>query len=193
MRPRPPERRGLSRLGRAVLTRLPWPAAGALIVAAGLSACAPGHDWRQARSVDGAVGLLFPCRPLQHDRRVPLAGASERLTLLSCEAGGQVWALASADLADPARLSTALDELALAAAANLSATAATQALRVPGATPHPGSRRLTLAGRRPDGQPAQMQAALFVHGTHVYQATVLGQTVPAEVAEVFFDSLRVAP
>lgn len=173
-----------------MLSRFPRRAVGGLIAVAGLSACAPGHDWRQTRSADGAVGLLFPCRPLQHDRRVPLAGAAERLTLQSCEAGGQVWALASADLVDPARLSAALDELAQAAAANLAASPVPRALQVPGATPHPGSRHLMLAGRRPDGQPAQMELALFVHGTHVYQATVLGPTVPAEAAAVFFDSLR---
>ena len=182
--------RGLPVARGAVLSRLPWRALVGLIVVAGLPACAPGHDWRQTRSADGAVGLLFPCRPLQHDRRVPLAGAAERLTLQSCEAGGQVWALASANLVDPARLSTALDELAQAAAANVAAVPAQQAFQVPGATPHPGSRRLRLEGRRPDGQPARMEVALFVHGTHVYQATVLGQTVPAEAAAVFFDSLR---
>jgi hypothetical protein len=164
-----------------------------LLVAGSLAACAPGHDWRQTRSADGAVALLFPCRPHQHERRVPLAGAVERLTMLSCEAGGQSWALVSADVVDPARLAPALDQLALAAAANVAALPVTQALRVPGATPHPGSRRLVLAGRRPDGQAVQMHVALFVHGTRVYQATVLGQKLPGEASAVFFDSLRAGP
>jgi hypothetical protein len=64
---------------------------------------------------------------------------------------------------------------------------------VPGATPHPGSRRLRLEGRRPDGQPVQMQLALFTHGTSVYQATVLGERVSDELATTYFESLRVPP
>ena len=167
--------------------------AAALLVGAALAACAPGHDWRETRSADGAVGLLFPCRPLQHERNVPIAGANRKLVLQSCEAGGQTWALASADLVDPALLGAALDELARAAAANLGATPTTQGLQVPGATPHPGSRRLALVGRRPDGQASQMHTALFAHGTRVYQATVLGEVAPADAVAVFFDSLRAGP
>ncbi len=58
---------------------------------------------------------------------------------------------------------------------------------------HPGSRRLVVDGRRPDGQPAHMQMAVFVHGTRIYQATVLGAQLPADAADTYIDSLRVAP
>jgi hypothetical protein len=75
----------------------------------------------------------------------------------------------------------------------VAAAASAAALVVPGATAHPGSRRLRLEGRRPDGQPVQMQLALFTHGTRVYQATVLGQRVPDELAATYFESLRVPP
>ncbi len=170
------------------------PAAGVLMATLGLlAACAPAHDWRESRSADGAVQVLFPCKPQQHDRRLPLAGAEVKLSLMACEAGGQTWGLAVADLADPARHTQALDELAQSAGRNVAAAARSAPLQVGGATPHAGSRRLWLQGQRPDGQAVQMQQAVFVHGTRVYQATVLGDRVPDAVADTFFASLRVAP
>jgi hypothetical protein len=38
-----------------------------------------------------------------------------------------------------------------------------------------------------------MQLAVFAHGTRVYQATVLGERLPDELADTFFGSLRVSP
>jgi hypothetical protein len=158
-----------------------------------LAGCAPAHDWRETRSADGAVEALFPCRPQLHERRVALSGGEAKLSLLACEAGGQTWALATADLSDPARHAQALDELAAAAATNIGAAPRAMPLQVPGAMAHAGSRRLVLEGRRPDGQPVQMQLAVFAHGTRIYQATALGQQVPAALADHFIASLRVAP
>ncbi len=136
---------------------------------------------------------LFPCKPQLHERRVTLAGGSLKLSLMACEAGGQTWGLAGADLGDPARLAAALDELAAAAGANVAAGARAASAPVPGATPHAGNRRLRLDGRRPDGQAVQMQVAVFAHGTRVYQATALGDRLPDELADTFFGSLRVEP
>jgi hypothetical protein len=160
---------------------------------AALAACSPAHDWREVRSADGAVQALFPCRPQLHERRLALAGTTVKLALQACDGGGQTWGLASADLADPARLAQALDELAAAAAANLAAVPRSSPLQVPGATPHPGSRRVALEGRRPDGEGAQMRVAVFTHGTRVYQASVLGQRLPEEPVGTFLGSLRVLP
>lgn len=145
------------------------------------------------RSADGAVEALFPCKPTLHERRIGLAGGPVTLSLMACDTGGQTWGLASAELGDPARRGEVLDALAAAAAGNVAAAASAAVLVVPGATPHPGSRRLRLDGRRPDGQPVQMQLALFTHGTRVYQATVLGQRVSDELAATYFESLRVPP
>jgi hypothetical protein len=163
------------------------------LLAALLAACAPALDWRDARSADGAVTALFPCRPQLHERRISLAGDSVKLSLLACDAGGQTWGLASAELPDPSRHGLALDALAQAAGANVAAAASAAALQVPGATPHAGSRRLRLEGRRPDGHTVQVQLALFTHGTRVYQATVLGDRVPDGLADTYLESLRVVP
>jgi len=58
---------------------------------------------------------------------------------------------------------------------------------------HPGSRRLVIEGRRPDGQAVTMQLAVFAHGTRVYQATVLGAQLPEGAADTYIGALRVAP
>lgn len=164
-----------------------------LALVAGLAACAPALDWRDTRPDGSALQLQFPCKPSTQRRDVPMAGQRVNLALHACAAGGQTWGLAVADVGDPARVGPALAELAEAAAVNLGAPAGqSTALKVPGATPNPASARLRLQGRMPDGRAVQMQLAVFVHGTQVFQATVLGETVTDEAADTFFGSLRLA-
>jgi hypothetical protein len=57
-------------------------------------------------------------------------------------------------------------------------------------TPNAYAARLRLDGRGPDGTGLSEQAGFFVKGLRVYQATVLGKTLPAEVADTFFAGLR---
>lgn len=160
---------------------------------AGLAACAPALDWRDVRPEGSTLQLQFPCRPTTQRRDVPLAGQRVNLALHACAAGGQTWGLATADVGDPARVGPALAELAASAAGNLGGTAGpVQALKVPGATPNPASKRLRLQGRLPDGRAVQMQVAVFARGTQVFQATVLSETLSDEAADTFFDSLRLA-
>ena len=159
-----------------------------------LCACAPALDWREVRAQEGPVRLRFPCKPHVQMRQVALAGTRAQMALQVCDAGDLAWALTSADVADPARVGTALRELRQAAEANVQARAgAVQPLQVPGATPQPDSVRVTLSGRRPEGQPVESQVAVFALGTRVYQATVLGTRVAPEAADNFFASLQVAP
>ncbi len=168
--------------------------AATLAFGVGLLGCAPALDWRDTRPEGSALQLQFPCRPTTQRRDVPMAGVRVNLALHACAAGGQTWGLAVADVVEPARVGPALTELAAAAAANLGATAGQPlVLKVPGATPNDASARLRLQGRLPDGQPVQMQVAVFARGTQVFQATVLGDKVPDEAAESFFASLRLAP
>lgn len=157
----------------------------------GLLACSPALDWRETHPAGTALVAMFPCKPAVQARQVRLAGQPVLLSLQACEAAGKTWGLAHADVVDPARLGPALDELRAAAAANIGAAAAqAQPLQVPGATPHPASARVRLAGKRPDGQAVEMRMAVFVHGTRVFQATVLGTRVSEEDAGSFFTGLR---
>lgn len=164
-----------------------------------LAGCSPTFDWRQGTSADGAVQALFPCKPQLHERQISLAalpGAPLQMAMKACAAGGLTFALISADIGDPRLVAAALDELARSGANNLAGSgqrAASAALQLPGATPHAGNRRLAVDGQRPDGQAAQWRSAVFTHGTRVYQASVLGERVGAEVADTFFGSLVLQP
>ena len=159
-----------------------------------ISACAPTLDWRDVRVADGALKAQLPCKPTTHVRKLSLAGQPVNLSLMSCTAGEHTWALAWVDVADPARVSPVLHDLRDAAVANIGArTPQPLALSVPGATPHVGSVRLRLQGRRADGQPVQVQVAVFARGTVVIQATVLGGPLQTEAVDTFFASLRAGP
>jgi hypothetical protein len=158
-----------------------------------LAGCSPALDWREVRIPGSQALALMPCRPAEQQRQIPLAGAPTTVTLQACSAGGLTWALVSADVADPARVGPALDELRTSSARNLRAAAPAGAAFVPpGSTPNPGSRRSRLGGTLPDGSAAQMEAAVFSHGTWVFQATVLGEKAEVESADTFLAGLRIA-
>lgn len=163
-----------------------------LLLNALLTACAPALDWRDVRPAASALRIQFPCRPASQERSVPLAGATVPLTLYACDAGGQTFALALADVADPARVGTALAELAAASARNVGATLGEARPQQPrGATPHAGNLRYGFRGARPDGRPARVALLVFTHGTAVFQATVLGEGQADEAVETFFASMSV--
>ncbi|MGL6113259.1 MAG: hypothetical protein ACRC2B_24470 [Rubrivivax sp.] len=143
---------------------------------------------------DSGLTLLFPCKPDRRARTVSLGSHQVRLALYACTADGSTWALAFADMGDPARVGPALSELRAAAEKNLGAAPQRQlALKVEGATPNPMSQRFEIVGRMPDGRAVTEQVALFAKGTRVFQATALGAKLDAEAADSFFGSLRVRP
>ncbi len=170
-------------------------AAWVLAGAAGLLvACTPSLDWRDVRPEGALVQLQMPCKPNGQSRDVNLGGARVNLALHACAAGQLTWGLAAADMADPARVGPALAELAASAAGNLAAQPAPmQPLVINGATPNASSGLQRLSGRLPDGQPAQMQVAIFTRGTWVYQASVLGEKIDEAAAQTYFASLRFSP
>ena len=168
---------------------------GAWVTAAGLlAACAPALDWREVRPDDSGVTMLFPCKPDSHARRLNLGKQQVRLTLHACTAGGSTWALAFADMSDPALVGDALTELGVAAQKNLEASQSRRlGLSVEGATPNPHSQRFEITGRVPDGREVTEQVAVFAKGMRVYQATALGERLEPEAVTTFFGSLRIAP
>ena len=159
-----------------------------------LAACTPALDWREWRPEGSGVQLLLPCKPVPQVRNVLLAGMPVRLALHACSAGGQTWAVAFTDVADPARVGPALVELRDSAMANIAGTGGTLVPWVmQGATPHPENRRLRLQGKLPDGTAVHEQVAVFAVGTKVFQATVLGAQLPDDALDSFFGSLRALP
>lgn len=162
-----------------------------MTLAAALTGCSPALDWRDVRVDSAGLQLQFPCKPARQQRTLPLAGSPVVLTLLVCSADGQTFGLAHADVADPARVETALRELGAAAARNIGGTASR---RVPfvlsGTTPNPASQRVRLAGRLPEGQAAQMELALFAIGTQVFQASALGEKLRDDAVEIFIGEIH---
>ena len=170
-------------------------AAGAAAVFT-MSACAPALDWREVRPAGSQLRAMFPCKPASHARRVSLAQSTVEMSLYACSAGDLSYAIAFADLADPARVGPALDELGRALATNVQAAgaAASSPLQVAGMTPSEHAAAWRVEGRLPDGRAVQERAALFAYGTRVYQATVVGPRLSDEEALAnFFDGLRVQP
>ena len=174
------------------MTRAILHTATALLVSS-LAACAPALDWREVRPAGSEVRLMLPCKPASHARTVTLNGRRVEMSMYACAAGDVTYAIAFADMADPAAVTPALAELARSASANLRAsdTAASSALVVPGMTPNPQAAQWRIDGRLPDGRQMQEQLALFAHGTRVHQATMVGARIDAEARDTFFSGLAV--
>jgi hypothetical protein len=133
----------------------------------------------------------FPCRPDAGARRLLLAERSVELTLHVCTAQDQTFALASADVGDPARVAAALRGLDETLRANLGATVErTEPGQVPGMTPNARALRSVLVGTLPDGREVHAQALVFARGTSVYRATVTGAAVVPQAVQAFFGALR---
>jgi hypothetical protein len=159
-----------------------------------LAGCSPALDWREVRPEGSHLVVLMPCKPDSQARQVTLASVQVRMVLHACTAAGVTWAVAHADMGDPAKVGAALDELRSSAARNLEAADASDLpLRVDGATPNDASRRVQFKGRMPDGRAVIEQTAVFAKGTRVFQAVALGQTLDPEALSGFFGSLRVLP
>ena len=90
-----------------------------MLLGLALAACTPALDWRESRPTGSGMVVLFPCKPDSHARQVQLGPDAVRLELHACTAAGATWALAFADMGDPARVGPALVELRTSAAKNL--------------------------------------------------------------------------
>ena len=164
-----------------------------VVCAGGLAACSPALDWRQLRPDGWGILVSLPCRPASQARPVPLAGPPVELLLMACSADGHTFAIASADMADPARVGPALQALGAAALANVRGQVeAEQPAAVPGMTPQPAARRWWVRGQRPDGTVVREQVLVFAHGLRVFQATVVGAVADEARARPFFESIEVA-
>jgi len=156
-----------------------------------LAACSPTFDWRSVALPDTQLVAELPCRPARFQRDVTVAGVPLQLFMLSCEAGGVTYGVASADVGDPAKVDPVL--LALrdsAARAIRSADSVSGALNLHGVTPFSGNTSAHLHGRRPDGETIEEALRVFARGTRVYQASAIGPTLPDAALRPFEDGLR---
>lgn len=156
-----------------------------------LCGCSPELNWREVRPEGSGVVALFPCKPSVAARAVTLAGARVQMSLATCRAEHNTYALAYADAGEPARAGPALAALRSAASANLGSPALLLGpMRVPGMTPNPLAERLSISGTLPNGETVTQVSAVFTRGTWVYQASMTGTRLSAESIATFFDSFK---
>ena len=157
-----------------------------------LAACSPTFNWREVRAESAALKISLPCKPDKAARTVPMAGRQVDLKVLGCEAGGATFAVLTGDVVDPLRSGEVLGQWRAATLANLrSAPGAAQdrPFLPPGAMALAQSQRVTAAGQRADGSKVESQAVYFARGSHVVQAVIYADRIPAEAAETFFAGL----
>lgn len=139
------------------------------------------------------MAMLFPCRPDRHERPVRIGSADLRMQMHSCNAAGATFSIALVDAAQPAQVAPLLAELRSRAVANIAGVAQPRPFQPPGATPNEHGGLLRIEGRLPDGRRVTEHAAFFVRGLRLYQATMIGGSLPADAVETFFGAIKVAP
>lgn len=161
-----------------------------------VAGCSPTFNWREARPADGVVALL-PCRPQSFVREVMLAGERVQMKLLSCAAGGSVFAVSRIDVGDPSRSGPLLHAMRSALATNLAPLAARgapdgvePALGQASTAGRLGGQLVDIRGTGPDGEPMRARGEFFSHRGAVYQATVVGRAPDPQAVDFFFSSLK---
>lgn len=153
--------------------------------------CSPTFDWREVELPDTPLRAELPCRPGRFERALVVADTSLKLFMLSCEAGGVTYGVASADVGDPARVEPVLAGLAEAARSALHRPRGDFApFDLTGATPFRGNAGARLVGGRPDGSSVEESLRLFARGTRVYQASAIGAELPSAALAPFESGLR---
>jgi hypothetical protein len=163
-----------------------------------LAACSPALNWREVRPDNTRLSLLLPCKPDKAEKIVPLGGQPTTLTLLGCDAAGATFAVAVADLGDPARAAPVLAQWQSLTLAHMKAgpvgtgagTSQLLPLKLPGAAAQPAPVRVVAQGQRADGTAVSGQAAYFAQGSQVFQAVIYAKEITPEAAETYFSSLK---
>ena len=155
-----------------------------------LQGCSPALDWRETNVSGGAVSTMFPCRPENRVRQVPLAGAKFEMHLSSCTASGSNFAVSHVDVGDPALVQAVLAQLQAIAIGNIGGASPAAPFKIAGLNANEAANRLSMSGTRADGSDIQAQAVFFSHGSVVYQATVVGARLDPDAADTFLLALR---
>jgi hypothetical protein len=165
-----------------------------LLLSLMLSACSPDLNWREWRTPEAGLTQLFPCKPVRQQRRVDLGGSAVQMVLQVCDGAGATWAVAHADVVDPAAVGPALQVLTKSAHANLGASVgAAQTALVPGSTPQAHAGRYRFQGKGSDGRDLDEAMLVFARGTVVFQVTALAPRLVNDDVEAFLASVRVGP
>jgi hypothetical protein len=171
---------------------------GLAVLLLALAACSPALNWREVRPDNTQLSLLLPCKPNKAEKIVPLGGKPTKLAMLGCDAAGATFAVAVADLGDPALAAPVLAQWQSLTLAHMKAeplgsgsgTSQFLPLRLPGAVAQPAPVRVLAQGQRADGSAVSGQAAYFAQGSQVFQAVIYAKEITPEAAETFFSSFK---
>lgn len=154
------------------------------------TACSPALDWRETRLDPQGAVALFPCKPSLIERVMTVDGRSQKVSMLSCEAGGHTFALMSADMGSEVSARRAAQSWSLAAFENIGAVGEpVEAPRLKGMGAV-WSVRLQGMGHAPGGQPIHEDVVAVAKGPRVFQAAVVSRGKPdPEAALVFHEGL----
>lgn len=157
------------------------------LFAAVLAACSPDYNWREVQNHDAAYTALFPAKPASHAQDINLDGIRTTMSMTAAEVHGVVFAIGSAELADPALVQPALKAMKTAMVRNIGGAIASDKT-VAGLTP----LNDVIADGSRNGRPVRLTARFAAHKQRVYQAVVIGapQDVPAEAVETFLASFK---
>lgn len=162
-----------------------------LLAALALPACTPALDWRTVALPDSDLVAQLPCRPGRFQRDLLVAGRPLELFMLSCEAGGATYGVATADVRDVTHVDAVLGALAEAASSAIHARGGdVRPFEPSGATPFRNSVSTHFQGNRPDGTAVEESFLVFARGARVYEATVIGSRLPDSATRPFEDGLR---
>lgn len=155
-----------------------------------LGACSPALNWREVRTDDGDLKTLLPCQPDRGARQQPLGSQEVMMTMLGCEAGGAMFAVAVAELGATDKARAAQAQWQARTLTNMQAdSSAVTPVTIRGAGSEVAPQRVSARGLQPDGRPVELQAVWFARGTRLYHAAIYAGKVSDEMQEPFFDGL----
>jgi hypothetical protein len=163
-----------------------------LLCGAGLLACSPALNWRQVAEAPLGVAALLPCKPDRAQREVPLGGAPTTLTMVGCEADGQMFAVSMARMPSGADMPGVLTAWQQLVASHVGATQGLVDV-TPLRAPEPGVSGLRgiLSGKTVDGRHITAHVAWLSRGDVAVHAIVFGANPAREASDMLFDSLKV--
>ena len=159
-----------------------------------LLACSPALDWRTTPVPGTTLTAFFPCKPDHFSRSIPLAGQAQSVTLTSCNAAGQTFAVLAMDVKQASLAVQGLALLRQSSEKNFGGTGRSLQSRVMPLANSGGQAQVVAAElQRTDGTLLHAQMMFFSHGSWVYQVTVMGALPNSEAVDFFFDNLKLSP
>ncbi len=156
-----------------------------------LAGCNPTFNWREVQfKQDADLKALLPCKPDQGSRALSLLEQTVTLSMMGCEAGDALFAIAYTDLPRADLAAEGQRQWQAVMLGNMKAASSQPGtLPIKGAiAPPPVS--ISAQGRRQDGRAVSARAVWFARGGRLYHAAVYADRLDAEVSHTFFTGLR---